>query len=188
MKRTFFWHSFKNRLALAYSHSEPVDYLVTWVYEEGKFVPSAKIIEDNKYSIINDYIGRPVQSYDDKGNLVWESDYDIYGNLRNLKGDRGFIPFRQLGQYADVETDLYYNRFRYYNPDTGTYLSQDPIRLAGGNAFYAYVHDCNSWIDPFGLAECTLTFRHKTKPGKTTNLKELKRQIREQIKAMNKIR
>jgi uncharacterized protein RhaS with RHS repeats len=46
---------------------------------------------------------------------------------------------------------LYYNRFRYYNPDSGLYLSQDPIRLDGGNAFYAYVHNCNSWVDIFGL-------------------------------------
>jgi RHS repeat-associated protein len=63
-----------------------------------------------------------------------------------------FIPFRQLGQYEDVETGLYYNRFRYYNPETGLYLSQDPIRLAGGNPnFYAYVFNANSWVDLFGL-------------------------------------
>ncbi|MWP50488.1 RHS repeat-associated core domain-containing protein, partial [Gilliamella sp. Lep-s21] len=31
----------------------------------------------------------------------------------------------------DVETGLYYNRFRYYNPETGLYISQDPIKLAG---------------------------------------------------------
>jgi RHS repeat-associated protein len=54
-----------------------------------------------------------------------------------------------------VEAALYYNRFRYYSPETGTYLSQDPIGLAGNNPnFYAYVHNSNSWIDVFGLAEC----------------------------------
>ena len=47
---------------------------------------------------------------------------------------------------------MYYNRFRYYSPDTGTYISQDPIGLAGNNpTFYAYVHDSTTWIDPFGL-------------------------------------
>jgi RHS repeat-associated protein len=70
-----------------------------------------------------------------------------------LQGERSLIPFRQLGQYEDVETGLYYNRFRYYSPETGTYISQDPIGLAGGMAFYGYVHDSNSWVDPFGLAE-----------------------------------
>jgi RHS repeat-associated protein len=52
----------------------------------------------------------------------------------------------------DVETGLYYNRFRYYHPESGLYLSQDPIKLEGNNPnFYAYVHDSNVWIDPFGL-------------------------------------
>nr|WP_237397877.1 RHS repeat-associated core domain-containing protein [Gilliamella sp. Lep-s21] len=58
-----------------------------------------------------------------------------------------------MGQYEDVETGLYYNRFRYYNPETGLYISQDPIKLAGNNPnFYAYVHDSNAWVDPFGLS------------------------------------
>ncbi|MWP50260.1 RHS repeat-associated core domain-containing protein [Gilliamella sp. Lep-s21] len=61
------------------------------------------------------------------------------------------MPFRQPGQYEDVETGLYYNRFRYYDSNTGTYISQDPIGLAGGMALYNYVHDANTWIDPFGL-------------------------------------
>ncbi|OXB03267.1 RHS repeat-associated core domain-containing protein [Flavobacterium pectinovorum] len=53
--------------------------------------------------------------------------------------------------YEDVETGLYYNRFRYYNPKSGLYLSQDPIGLLGGIALYAFVHNANSWVDIFGL-------------------------------------
>nr|WP_272944497.1 RHS repeat-associated core domain-containing protein [Gilliamella apicola] len=60
-----------------------------------------------------------------------------------------------MGQYEDQELDgLYYNRFRYYNPESGLYISQDPIRLAGNNPnFYAYVHDSNTMVDVFGLME-----------------------------------
>ncbi len=131
------------------------------MYEGGSFVPSAKIIGNEKFSIINDYIGRPIQVYNEIGNLVWETDHDIYGDLRNLRGDRDFIPFRQLGQYEDAETSLYYNRFRYYNPESGLYLSQDPIGLAGNNPnFYGYVFDSNSQVDVFGL-ECWNTARKK---------------------------
>lgn len=115
-------------------------------------MPCAKIVGNETFSIINDYTGRPIQAYDNNGNLVWSCDYDIYGGLRNLKGDREFIPFRQLGQYEDVETGLYYNRFRYYNPETGLYISKDPIGLAGGFALYAYVKDVNSFVDVFGLS------------------------------------
>ena len=87
---------------------EPVENLITWVYDSDSYVPTAKIVGDTHYSIISDYIGRPVQVYDDNGYIVWQADYDIYGNLRNLHGRRQFIPFRQLGQYEDEETGLYY--------------------------------------------------------------------------------
>ena len=131
---------------------EPVENLITWVYDSDSYVPTAKIVGDRHYSIISDYIGRPVQAYDDNGNIVWQADYDIYGNLRNLHGSRQFIPFRQLGQYEDEETGLYYNRFRYYDPSSGNYISQDPIRLAGGNpTLYGYVADLNTELDLWGL-------------------------------------
>ena len=131
---------------------EPVENLITWVYDSDSYVPTAKLVDDKHYSIISDYIGRPVQAYDDNGNIVWQADYDIYGNVRNLHGSRQFIPFRQLGQYEDEETGLYYNRFRYYDPRTGNYISQDPIRLMGNNpTLYGYVEDCNQEIDIWGL-------------------------------------
>ena len=81
-------------------------------------------------------------------------EFDIYGRIReNLFNNQPFIPFRQLGQYEDKElSGLYYNRFRYYNSETGLYISQDPIKLEGNNPnFYAYVHDSNTMVDPCGL-------------------------------------
>ncbi len=79
---------------------------------------------------------------------------DIYGKVRSIEGSKTFIPFRYQGQYEDEEIGLYYNRYRYYSCDTGGYINQDPIGLAGNNPnFYAYVHDSNTFIDPFGLDE-----------------------------------
>jgi RHS repeat-associated protein len=138
---------------LVYDKKEPIENLKTWLYEEGSFAPSAKLVANETFSIINDYIGRPVQAYSSDGNIIWQTDYDIYGNLISLQVERSLMPFRQLGQYEDVETGLYYNRFRYYSPETGTYISVDPIGLAGNNPnFYAYVGDSNIEIDVFGLA------------------------------------
>lgn len=59
--------------------------------------------------------------------------------------------FRYAGQYFDSETNLCYNRYRYYSPETGTYLSQDPIGIWGGYALYAYVRDVNKELDFLGL-------------------------------------
>ena len=140
---------------MSFDKPEPTDNLVTWVYDPDSYVPTAKLVGGKRYSIVSDYIGRPVQAYDERGTVVWQADYDIYGNLLSLKGDRGFVPFRQLGQHEDGETGLYYNRFRYYDPRTGGYVSQDPIGLEGENpTLYGYVEDTNTWVDLLGL-ECS---------------------------------
>jgi RHS repeat-associated protein len=133
--------------------AEPVENVTTWVFEEGSFRPAAKLTEDKKYSIIADYLGTPVQMYNEKGKLTWEARLDIYGKVGTFAGSSlSDCPFRYQGKYHDAETDLYYNRFRYYDPDSASYLSQDPIGLVGNNpTFYGYVKDLNSWVDVFGL-------------------------------------
>ena len=125
--------------------------MVTWLFEQDTFVPAAKLVANGEcFSIISDYLGTPLQAYDKKGNKVWEQELDIYGRQR--KRASAFIPFKYQGQYEDAETGLYYNRFRYYDPNGGSYISQDPIGLAGGNpTLYAYVSDVNYWNDVLGL-------------------------------------
>ena len=55
-----------------------------------------------------------------------------------LRGRRiGVYP----GQYYDPETGLHYNYFRYYNPQTGRYITPDPIGLEGGINLFTYVHN-----------------------------------------------
>ncbi|MGE8036294.1 RHS repeat domain-containing protein [Lysinibacillus sp. NPDC093692] len=133
------------------------DSLVTWVFNGG-FVPSAKITSEGNYSIISNYLGTPVEAFDEEGNKVWSAELDIYGKATEFKGEKDFIPFRYQGQYEDVEIGLYYNRFRYYDPEQGNYTQIDPIGLAGNNpTLYGYVNDPNIWVDPYGLTRSTLT-------------------------------
>jgi RHS repeat-associated protein len=61
-------------------------------------------------------------------------------------------PLRFQGQYFDEETGLHYNRFRYYDPDCGRFVSQDPIGLEGGSNLFLYAPNPTNWIDPFGLS------------------------------------
>ena len=138
---------------LNYDKSEPLPKdLVTWIFDEGSFAPAAKLVGDQQYSIITDYLGTPVEAYDVEGKKVWECELDVYGKVRKVKGEQAFIPFRYQGQYEDKETGLYYNRFRYYSPESGGYISQDPIGLLGNNPnFYGYTFDSNTEVDVFGL-------------------------------------
>ena len=67
------------------------------------------------------------------------------------------INLRFLGQYFDRETGLHYNWMRYYDPQTGRYISSDRIGLAGGLNTYGYVTDNPlGFADPFGLAPSCL--------------------------------
>ena len=133
--------------------TEIPDNLVTWVFNEG-LIPSAKITNEGNYSIISDYLGTPLEAYDEEGNKVWSAELDIFGRMEEFTGQKDFIPFRYQGQYEDTETGLYYNRFRYYSPNEGVYTQIDPIGLAGGNpTLYGYVSDPNIYIDIFGLKQ-----------------------------------
>jgi RHS repeat-associated protein len=127
---------------------------VTWVFESGTFVPAAKITEKQQLSIVTNYMGTSEAMYREDGEAVWTCELNSYGRVRNFQGEsKTMCPFRYQGQYEDAETGLYYNRFRYYDPDAGNYLSQDPIGLAGNNlTLYGYVSDTNSWLDQLGLA------------------------------------
>lgn len=62
-------------------------------------------------------------------------------------------PLRFQGQYEDGETGLFYNRYRYYDPDVARYVTQDPVGLLGGLNTYTYAPNPTGWSDPLGLAK-----------------------------------
>ena len=132
------------------------------------FTPVANVTDGERYTIAHDYLGTQTQAYDSESNLVWEMLLDVYGEVMESRGDRSLVPFRYQGQYEDAETGLYYNRFRYYSPEMGMYISSDPIGLAGNNpTLYGYVQDVNTWPDPWGL-DCA-------KNKKTSQIRPLKK-------------
>lgn len=126
---------------------------------------------------------------DDEGNLVWFGHYTGWGHLKEESKvtDSAYQPFRLQNQYADRETGLHYNPMCYYEPDAGRFVNQDPIRLLGGENLYQFALNSLIWFDPLGLKVKILTYNHTLKPDKVTDVKELKRQIRGQIRAFNKI-
>jgi len=91
---------------IRYDRPEPYSNLITWVYDGGSYTPVAKLTEEDSYSIVQDYLGTPIQALDNKGNVVWDCILDIYGDVLELRGERNFIPFRFQGQCEDQDQGL----------------------------------------------------------------------------------
>jgi RHS repeat-associated protein len=144
----------KRRDAMLVDHPAQGPPLVTWLFHPESFAPVAKLVGEERLSIIADHLGAPIAMYDAGGAAVWSARIGLYGELHDVVGTRSACPFRWPGQYEDEETGLYYNRFRYYDPDAGQYIARDPLGLAAGIEPYLYVRDPLTWADPLGLAAC----------------------------------
>lgn len=104
------------------------------------------------YFYHNDNLGTPQTLTDTEGKVVWLANYNSFGAISIEKEEVG-NNLRLPGQYYDEETGLHYNWHRYYEPETGRYLSPDPMGLEGGMNLFSYV-DGNpvNWVDPWGLS------------------------------------
>jgi len=110
----------------------------------------------------NDVNGAPEELTDQQGHVVWRARYKAWGNVLTEEWDADYEyaderrherrrqSLRFQGQFLDDETGLHYNTFRYYDPDIGRFISQDPIGLNGGLNLYQYASNAISWIDPWG--------------------------------------
>ena len=139
----------------------------TYVYDPNEaWSPLARVdhLRDQSsgeiYWFNTDLNGAPLEVTDERGAVRWSGQYGSFGEVRHQS--EGFSrlvnrtamahqPLRYAGQYADGETGLHYNLFRYYDPQVGRFIVQDPIGLNGGWNLYQYAPNPLGWIDPLGL-------------------------------------
>jgi len=122
-----------------------------YLYQPGTPVPLAMRTEEKVYCYHNDHLGTPRRMTDEKGNVVWSATYAGYGQAI-VTTEKVANPLRFPGQYFDQETGFHYNRFRYYCPGLGRYLSRDPLTFLAGLNFYKYAgNDPINSADPSGL-------------------------------------
>ncbi len=111
--------------------------------------------DDEYYSYHFDGNGNTVAITDKNQRVVNAYTYEPFGTITN---QRELIdqPFKFAGQYGIMHesNDLYYMRARYYDPEVGRFISEDPIGFEGGDVnLYAYVwNNPINWIDPSGLS------------------------------------
>ncbi len=121
--------------------------------------------------VVADQIGSPQALFGADGQYRWRAEQQLWGRTRTARAllrerqdesDAALVcSLRFPGQWEDEESGLHYNLNRYYDPDTGQYLSPDPIGIDGGLRTHAYVHDPLAWMDPLGLAGCASFRRWK---------------------------
>ena len=155
-KRTHFvWDG--SRLLQEYTYKGSYTYIYT---DQDSYEPLAQVFHNNQDEaqylayFHNDQIGIPKEMTDIHGNLLWYGEYTAWGRLK--KDERVYRnahqPFRLQNQYFDEETGLHYNLLRYYEPEAGRFVNQDPIGLLGGENLYWFAPNAQRWVDTLGLS------------------------------------
>ncbi len=98
-----------------------------------------------------DGLGTVTSLSNSAGALVQTYIFDSFGKLTASTGSLT-NPFRYTGREFDAETNLYYYRARYYDPNLGRFISEDSLGFVATADFYSYVeNDALNLADPFGL-------------------------------------
>src|SRR5271157_4844519 len=110
-----------------------------------------------------DGLGSVTSLSNSTGTLVNTYTYDSFGNITSSTGTVR-NPFHYTGREFDAETGIDYYRARYYDPNIGRFVSEDPIRFRAGDNFYEYVKSNPvAFKDGYGL-ECTQVGQHQLTP------------------------
>ncbi|MFV3284721.1 RHS repeat-associated core domain-containing protein, partial [Pseudomonas sp. NY15356] len=130
---------------------------ILYFYEPGSYAPLARVDQvegegQKVYYFHTDQIGTPLELTDSDGEIVWQATYRSWGGIEQLAINEVEQNLRFQGQYLDDETGLHYNTFRYYDAESGRFITQDPIGISGGFNLYRYASNPVNWVDPWGWA------------------------------------
>uniref|UniRef100_UPI000AF5C3AB RHS repeat-associated core domain-containing protein n=1 Tax=Pseudomonas monteilii TaxID=76759 RepID=UPI000AF5C3AB len=148
-QKRFFWQG------LRMLREETPGQSILYLYEPGSYAPLARVDqaegeEQKLYYFHTDQIGTPLELTDSNGKIVWQATYRSWGAIDSLPVREVEQNLRFQGQYFDCESSLNYNTFRFYDPEIGRFVTQDPIGVRGGANLYVYVPAPTTWVDPLG--------------------------------------
>jgi len=102
---------------------------------------------------LTDHLGSVRQIVQTDSTILDEIDYDSFGQIVNETSPANGDRFKYTAREWDAILGQYYYRARYYAPDTGRFVSEDPLRFAAGDTnLYRYVFNAPTiFADPTGL-------------------------------------
>jgi RHS repeat-associated protein len=90
--------------------------------------------------VLTDHLGTIRDLIGNMGQQVLDLQYDSFGNLRSSSSPTTVTRYGFTGREFDNSLGLYYYRARYYSPELGRFLQEDPIAYTAQDAnLYRYV-------------------------------------------------
>jgi RHS repeat-associated protein len=131
------------------SDGSTVDYLNGLGIDNKLRLTDSRLIATGPLYFSQDHLGSTTALTNSLGVVTSQMNYDAFGNQTT---GANLTRYEYTGREFDSDTGLYYYRARWYDPQVGRFISEDPIGLAGGINQFAYVRNApiNS-IDPTGL-------------------------------------
>ncbi len=171
-----------NRLVTVFDGENPwkdsvtfgAEAVTNYLYARGTDELLARHTPDGKVGwYITDRLGSVIGIVDQFEQLLNEKSYDSFGSIVSQRGEVFGDRFGFTGREFDDLTGLYYMRARFYDPQTGRFVSQDPIKLQGLDAnLYRYVGN-----NPFRATDRTGLLPGEERPPSLSVLKTLGNKI-----------
>ncbi|AUX36884.1 uncharacterized protein SOCE836_091020 [Sorangium cellulosum] len=143
-----------------------------YAYSPDAPVPIAQVIDTEagpgawQYFVHRDGAPVPLALVGGDGTVEQVFEIDAYGRV--IAGDAAATLSRFPGHWYEPETGLHYNRWRYFDAASATYLSPEPLGIEGGLEAYGYVSGRPlALIDADGLMRSTVTSRRGAGPTQT---------------------
>ncbi|POE16496.1 hypothetical protein BV918_16285 [Pectobacterium odoriferum] len=106
-----------------------------WVHNGWELLVQQRQNTDGRWEtdfVTSSQNGEPQAVFNPQGELRWRAPKSTLWGQRQSHLEENIDPSLGFaGQYRDTESGLCYNRFRYYDPAGGCYVSPDPASILG---------------------------------------------------------